>query len=1017
MSSRRSREIEEILLNDSKQKLNQIEKEIKEFLSHSNNSSYIVTSESTTLKDIFQHANLIPQEQKYHVITTLASFDEAINSLHEDLQTKAKNAFVFYNNITEYNVRKLAQNIELNDTILDLNNDQIKKIVFGEVFCYFSLESLESFLTHNLAPVTTKNKIQELIQRHQTQLPIKTTLENKVLRHQNEILSSLNKYNSLQSTIEYSQFDNIFDVLLNLYFSLKYDYVNISKQLPEICFSCHDNVISMLHFFYKADQIIEYRIQQGNLNFQKYTDLLKEKLKLMTEEWISFYNQYSNNSTYPIPEGIIELMEYLTHLYYSNIGKNQLDPQTIIKVVNSECFIRILHPRSTILDTLSNFNKKIFIFGRDLSLLEEYDFDIHKYTRISNRMIKGISNVLDSEIIFSCINIILNPDNDMFNYKNEWNENSQNEILQNIYSNNCDHKALSVLRYYPIFYNGLQKYCLTPTNKKYISIFGSPGTGKSTMLIYFLHRWYHKNDLWNGCTAHCIQFILIKYPSRMGNSFLYIERINEDILRIGEFDISEPEIYQFIIGSIEKKISNKSDGKKHYEIELSQLFEFSKKDNSISHISPLSSPEKYMYRPNDNTLIILDEYEKCFNSPKHKLLILNSIEAKHDSEKDNELTVYTFLPKKDEMNQIQKNLNEFYTPSFFQLFEYIGNNIRKCCKLEFNESFINSFHQIIHRLDISDLKTIHLNPSKYLFENKNNIRSLLIQVDAVHPDDNNLKYYSKCSLYEFSHMFSYYHAKLSSNYVYQQLYEIWKINNLQYKISLGYSENFHSGNKTLCVINWENIIHDIFKDKKSIEIDFQQFYYEYDEKLAQEQKQKKENRVTNIKFAKPIIKSTEEEKRYFKFNPNSLMPVVTNNLNDLISSESDYIYYQPSCSNHRGYDSVIKITENLKKKSSTHLFILQMTVSNQHSFHMDAFETIISNKKTKNWQIEFWIVSPIFTDFQVNKIKRNRKKRDQSCPTIIEDEKNFCTYTSNYPFVVAVPRIKKLNKPETASKE
>ncbi|OHT12861.1 hypothetical protein TRFO_17115 [Tritrichomonas foetus] len=995
--------IEQILSAYFKETSILIEKGFKEFLSHSNNSSFIITSENITLKDIFQYANIVPPEQKYHIITTMASYDEAINSLQGDLKTKAQNAFVFYD-IAEYNVRKLEQNIQLYDTILDLNNDQIRKSIFGEVYCHFSLESLESFLTNNLVPVTTKSKIEDMIRKYQIPLTIETSLENPVLLHQSEILSTLDHYNSIQSSIQNSQFDNIFDVLLNCYFSLKYVFKDILNQDSDIFFPCHDNVISILRLFYNADQIIESESQKGNYTIQKYEDSLKEKLKCMTEEWKDFYDLYSNNQTHPIPEGIIELMEYLVHLYYSYIGENQLDPQIIIKVENSECFLRILHPRSSILDSLSNNDKRIFVFGRDLSFLEEFNFDASKYTRISNKMIKGISKALvDNKIVFPYINIILNPNNEMFNYQNEWNENSQNEVLKKIYSHAVDHRALSVLRYYPIFYNGLQKYCFTPKNEKYLSIFGSPGTGKSTMLIYFIHCWYHKNDLWNGCTAHRIKSILIKHPSRMGNSFFYIERINEDILRFGTFDIPKDEIDQFVNGSKGTKTSN-----------LSILFEFSKKDNNISLISPISSPEKYIYQPNENTLIILDEHESCFNSPKYKILILNSIGAKHNSEKDNELIVYTFLPKKDEMEQIQKNLRRSYAPSFFHLFEYIGNNIRKCCELELNEKFITKFNKIIQSLT-PDLKNIHFKPPQYLLDNKKSIRSLLIQIDSVHPDDDNLKYYSRCSLHEFSDMFSDYHAKLSSNHVYQQLYEIWKINNLHQKISLGYSDNFFCGNKTLCGINWKNLIHDLFKDKKSIKIDFQQFYYTYDQKLALEQKHKKEKGITNIKFVRPIVKNTEEEKGYYKLNPKSFEPVVTNNLNELISSESNYIYYQPLCSNHPGYDSVVKITEICNKKKLTHLFILLMTVSDQQSFHIDAFEAIINNKKTKNWQIEYWVVSPQFTDFQVKKIKRNRKKQNQVYPTQTDDEQNFCTFTLNYPFIVAVPRLEKLEKLETAN--
>ncbi|OHT17390.1 hypothetical protein TRFO_41031 [Tritrichomonas foetus] len=981
-----------------------IEEGVKSFLSHSNNCSFIVTSENITLKDFFQHAKLIPPDQKFNVITTLASYDETIKSLQEDLRSIAKNSFVFYN-ITEYNVCKLNQNIPLIDTILDINNDQIQKILFGEVYCHFSIESLESFLIHNLVPVTTKSKIKEIIEKYQNQCPLKIIAHNIVLQHQNEILSSLENYYSIQSTIEKSEFDYLFDVVLNMYFCLKFGSIDPSEELPRFFSQCHDNVMSLLRLFYDADEMLEIFTQNENYDINQYEESLKYKLKNMIEEWINFSKIYSNNTTNPIPEEIIELMNYLVNLYDSYIGKNNLDPQIIIKVDKSECFIRILHPRSTIFDSISKNDKRIFVFGGNLSILEEFDFDVSKYTRISNKMIKGLSKVFNDELIFSYINILLNPDNEMFNYQNEWNENSQNEVLQNISYLVTGHMALSVLRYYPIFYNGLQKYCLKPQNKKYLSVFGSPGTGKSKMLIYFIHRWYHKNDLWNGCTANRIQSILIKSPSRAGNYFFYIERVNDDIIRFGKFMPQNMEqIYQIVCSSTE--IANQSEDEQHYEIEISQLFQFSKKDNKISYVTPVLSPDKYKFQLNENTLIILDEYEKCFDSPMHKLLILNSIGAKHNSEKENELTVYTFLPKKDEMAQIQMNLKPRYAPSFLQLNEYIGKNIRKCCQLDFSEDFINTFDQIINNLSTPDLEFIHLQPLQYLFSNKKSIRSLIIQVDSIHPEDDNLKYYSRCSLHEFSRMFFMYTANLSSIHVYQRLYEIWQKNNLHRRISLGVSDYFNSGNKNLCGINWKSFIHDLFKEKKLFEIDFQQFYYTYNKKLALDLKEKKENGITNILFIRPIEKNTEEEKGYYKFNPKSFEPVVTNNLNELISSKSNYIYFHPSFSNHPGFDSVIKIKEKAKKGKVTHLFILKITVSNQYSFHMDAFEKIINNEKTKNWQIEFWIVSPQFTDFRVHKIKRNRKKRDQAYPTKAEDEQNFCTYTSNYPFVVVVPRIR-----------
>ncbi|OHS99783.1 hypothetical protein TRFO_33703 [Tritrichomonas foetus] len=186
----------------------------------------------------------------------------------------------------------------------------------------------------------------------------------------------------------------------------------------------------------------------------------------MNQEWNDLCKQLQN-----IPKSISTFMICIQTLYESFSGNLNCDQQIKAHINGSLFDLEILHPRSTILDNLKY--KRVLIFGLNWNVIPKYDFDISKYQRVIDITTKGFTKCLTELEIFPYLNIIFNPINVMFNFENEWDITCQkeNEILYNIYE--ADLIGLSVLRYYPIFYNAIQKFCGKPKFTQYLSILGS----------------------------------------------------------------------------------------------------------------------------------------------------------------------------------------------------------------------------------------------------------------------------------------------------------------------------------------------------------------------------------------------------------------------------------------------------------------------------------------------------------------------------------------------------------------
>ncbi|OHS99785.1 hypothetical protein TRFO_33706 [Tritrichomonas foetus] len=191
------------------------------------------------------------------------------------------------------------------------------------------------------------------------------------------------------------------------------------------------------------------------------------------------------------------------------------------------------------------------------------------------------------------------------------------------------------------------------------------------------------------------------------------------------------------------------------------------------------------------------------------------------------------------------------------------------------------------------------------------------------------------------------------------------------------------------------------KKKNPIDIEFNRFSYHYNEDTAQKQIQRNTTGAKNSLFETSLEWNQTTTTDKFIFNNKSFIPEITSSLNHFLTSESNNIYYRPKSATRPGYDSAIKI----KKGRKTSLFILQMTISESHSFHMNSFEELQQYTLSHKWNIEFWMVLPKMCQLRISKIKISQKDQTAQTATQEENEQLFCKYTQNTPFIVAVPNM------------
>ena len=102
--------------------------------------------------------------------------------------------------------------------------------------------------------------------------------------------------------------------------------------------------------------------------------------------------------------------------------------------------------------------------------------------------------------------------------------------------------GIRVLNHYNAFYNAIQLHCrnydqsvVDPSENPYMSIIGSPGIGKTTMITYIILRWYLKQDLFNYENKRIDTIITTFNDHRVNEGRIYLRLLENGDLRVGWF--------------------------------------------------------------------------------------------------------------------------------------------------------------------------------------------------------------------------------------------------------------------------------------------------------------------------------------------------------------------------------------------------------------------------------------------------------------------------------------------------
>ncbi|OHT04344.1 hypothetical protein TRFO_28171 [Tritrichomonas foetus] len=214
-----------------------------------------------------------------------------------------------------------------------------------------------------------------------------------------------------------------------------------------------------------------------------------------------------------------ELFEFLSLLSNCTYQFHKISISTKVQNGEKRIFISIIKPY--FVETGSLNTEKIIAFGPNINLLHKFDFNPTKFFLVHDKEENLLSKLSQEshyhpqhKIFPILLSILVNPDNNYFNFCHVWDSGiiKRNNVMMfstnSIQINDNQPNGIVVLRFYPILYNLLRKYC-SENGALPFALLGSPGTGKSTMIAYIILRWYQMNDLFNEFN-NPIETIIIK---------------------------------------------------------------------------------------------------------------------------------------------------------------------------------------------------------------------------------------------------------------------------------------------------------------------------------------------------------------------------------------------------------------------------------------------------------------------------------------------------------------------------
>ncbi|OHT14339.1 hypothetical protein TRFO_43091 [Tritrichomonas foetus] len=839
-----------------------------------------------------------------------------------------------------------------NYNILDLNQYMENQLLNIEKTSSINLPSLDKLL------LFYKNNYEKdfilavkLLQAHMNIniFDIKNNTKSEANRILSDLLSDLSKLiedmNSREISINRINFSqNVFSIILLI--GLR----ELIEQIP-IFINEYNDLLSFLKFMTNFNEL-----------------MIKHLVNTLTKSLLfnSIYMYFPKKLNKEIFE-FLSLLSNCTHKFYKIIIS--------IKVQNKEKRVFLSTFEPCLVEAGSLNTQKLLVFGQNINLLHKFNFNPNKFFLVHDKeknLLSKISECCEYKqphpIFEKLFSILLNPDNNYFNFCHVWDSGiiKRNNVMMlstdSIQISDNEPSGIVVLKFYPIFYNLLRKYCSIPTNIPF-ALLGSPGTGKSTMIAYIILRWYQMNDLFTEFND-LIQTIIIKpsYLSKKRKHCFFVHRKINGSLLFGIMDFGFGYVYDHNHIPASLVIHHHPNG--------DNTFVF----NQILAIRPFS------------TLYIIDEYINRFRVQGSKSFILNSIGSKYSNIKALDNVIYSFLPSTNELRMIASLIkNSKVQELFHEKRCLIGPSIHYCLRstLLNIRLFIKG---VISTIKPDVFNSILMSSFYHLKKEINYIRDLIIYVSSHIPKGSDIYTYFYCP-YEKWDTFSVYDTKIGSSTLTQYLKDnYFKIKENKKQIFF----NIMSEESHLQKLKAAFFHLDLNSLKESHPLTFQTRQLTYSTKKS------------NIQ--------SEESKTitHFTFNADSSEVEIVHNPELLFTSTNQVVYYLPPTVSEPGIDAAYK---GIIDKKMT-LVLLQFTVSNHHSFHMGVFEYYknkIAGYKPKI-KLEFWVVTPhLNQNFAFNKLKgycsdpNDIQKKTIGIYEPLEMDKSeltsiFCQYTKDFAF-------------------
>ncbi|OHT12790.1 hypothetical protein TRFO_17251 [Tritrichomonas foetus] len=488
----------------------------------------------------------------------------------------------------------------------------------------------------------------------------------------------------------YSVFIEIISALL-----LYLDYGNLTQTLS------FDRLYKLLMFFYG-----------GKVTNNEKNEIIIKLNHFFLQEWLnSIRNHLTLNA---------EQIRFLNFFIYVNQIEEEkfalLMKGTVIND-NDQVTKRLTFQIKKQLITNDSFlNYRLCVFDPYRTFLHNYHIDPQRFCIISNKPDLLFSKI---KVLSHYASVLLNPKNDYFDFNHIWNNKliKRNNLIS-VFKRDNQKRFIPhylVLKYYPVFYNALKQYCLRESVYPYYSIKGSPGTGKTTMLIYIVLRWYQQQDLFNQ-NHELVDTIMIK-PSKQNiiNAFLFFQ-LEKDVFKFG-----------IIV----------KDYWHHFNCDHTPIVMYLVDRNTNQSIlydenNPILATKKIRI-DYEKALYIFDEYEDPVYGSDFKRLILNSIGSKkRNKDIETETSIFTFLPSMEEMKMLKKLIKDSSDKQHFkETMTLVGSNIRKCISKEAIKNLIKEgIERFSDRHHFSEQLELMLQPEKYLLTESSqySVNSTLIQI-------------------------------------------------------------------------------------------------------------------------------------------------------------------------------------------------------------------------------------------------------------------------------------------------